>query len=144
MNEDFRSRINLIIAESGRMILGVSGTEKDEEDHAVFSYTIGNSLSNKPELIMFGAHPQDAAKLFNHMSENYELVPGLLDLGGKFPVKLLRAGEKCRQEYSIQAGQYLGNETYPILQVLAPDTKGRWPGDPDLEPGYAQPILGVN
>lgn len=137
---EFHEQVAEVIARVGRQVIGVI-------DNPPFAYTIGNTLHDPPhpELLVIGTSDNrmlnalsemvvERGRPFDHME--------LVDLGGKFPVRILQAGSRARREYTIQAGQHLGQEDYAIMQVLLPDQQGRFPGDPGCSHPYCiAPIL---
>jgi hypothetical protein len=144
--DQFYANIDRHIATLGRSILGVMG----EGEHLGFSYTIGNHKADLPELLVIGLEPRTAGQLLNWMSdemkkrgqsfENGELV----NWGGegKLALKFVRAGRKARDEYTIQATRYLETEDYGLMQILVPDTEGRYPDEPGCAPPYGTvPVL---
>jgi hypothetical protein len=146
--EWLHSQIRANIDQYGRQCLGV--LPDGDTVPLAFIYTIGNTVAARPmpELLLIGDASPMVMGVLNHMSqmmqergtpfEHGEVV----DLGGMQPVMVLQAGHKARSGYTIQAGQYLGREDYPVLQVVMPDTEGHWPHDPACQPPYNQcPIL---
>jgi hypothetical protein len=61
----------------------------------------------------------------------------LVEIGGKFPPKIIDASSFVKQFYTIQAGQFYGTEDYSVQQVVFSDKSGKYPGDPDCEEPYA-------
>ncbi len=140
MREQFYQNIALHIAEHGRSVLSIFDTPP-------FTYSIGNATVGLPELLVFGLAPSDARDLINiwsdRMIEHRPLTDGeLVDIGGKFPAMAVACADHVRAEYTIQAGQYLEREDYPVMQMVLPDPAGRFPGDPLCEaPFRALPVL---
>jgi hypothetical protein len=65
-----------------------------------------------------------------------------VDLGGKFPVKIIIADQRAQRDYTIQASQYFGSDDYAVQQVLMPDRNGYFPDNPQCQPPYSTfPIL---
>jgi|SRR5262245_18014098 len=124
-----------------RSVLCIPG----EEDSPSFAYTIGNWLLGLPELLIIGT---TKGYLLNILSEK-QIERGaafeegeLVNLGGKFPVKIVTADQRAHREYTMQAGQYLGTEDYVVQQVLACDRNGRLPDEPGCQPPYSMlPVL---
>ena len=67
-------------------------------------------------------------------------------------VNLLTWEEKCKrkafwaneeaQEYTVQVGEYYGTNDYAVQQIVAPDTFGRYPEDPQCDlPFRLVPLL---
>ena len=66
----------------------------------------------------------------------------LVDPGDMFPVRIINADHRARDEYTVQAGQHFGHEDYRVLQVLIPDDSGRFPDHPECQPPFsAIPVL---
>src|SRR5215472_9890360 len=92
-----------------------------EDDSPAFAYTIGNVNVGLPELLMIGT--LDGAPL-NPLSQKMIERGSAFDdgevvsIGGKYPVKIIDADERAHDDYTIQAGQYLGHEDYRVQQVL--------------------------
>jgi hypothetical protein len=118
-----------------------------DEDNPSFAYTIGNQRRGLPELLVIGVDAAGAG-ILNRLSDmmiergcafgDSELV----SLGGKFPCKVVGAGERAQRDFTIQAGQFFGTETYDVLQVLTPDRDGRFPDEPDCAAPYCDiPVL---
>ena len=120
----------------GRCVLCVGG----EADSPPFAYTIGNWLRGLPELLIIGTIK---GALLNNLSQKLiergaAFEEGeLVNLGGKFPVKIVTADQRAQRDYTIQAGQYHGTEDYPVQQVLACDRSGHFPDDPACQPPYS-------
>jgi Domain of unknown function (DUF4262) len=131
------------IRRSGRSIIGVV---PEADDDLPFAYTIGNHLKKLPELLVIGTC---RAAFLNDLSE-LMIRTGKPFLDGQLvrinaarpPVKLIRANDIARTDYTVQAGQYLGHENYAVMQVLIPDRNGRFPGENGCqEPFSLLPVL---
>lgn len=138
----FYTNIAQHIAEYGHSILGVV------DDKETFFYTIGRAIRGEPEfLLVANVHPEVGTDLLNTLSKlckssAEELNGEIIMLGGYYGIRLLWANDTVRQDYTIQAGQFLEREDYDVVQVLIPDKAGRYPGDPACDMPYAQqPIL---
>jgi hypothetical protein len=137
---DFYRGIEDHIASTGRSIIGVF------DGPVSFTYSIGNHVAGKPEIIICGVSPRDAAPIINQVSEtvDFRLVEDgqPLDIGGRIPLRAVWCGEAAKADYTIQAGRYFGHDRYRVLQLLIPDPQGRYPGDPDCAEPYASaPVL---
>lgn len=139
--KSFQKKLTRDITEYGRSVIGVI-------DDPAFSYTIGNALRQLPELLIFGVAPLDATWFLNHLSkmmierkkafDDGELV----DLGGKFPTKIVTADDRAHKEFTIQAGRFHGGDDYVVQQVLVPDKSGRFPDEAVCDPPYCDlPLL---
>lgn len=65
----------------------------------------------------------------------------IVELGGKFPVKIINANKQAQDEYTIQAGNFYGHDDYHVQRVLIPDRRGRFPDNPRCDASYRMPIL---
>jgi hypothetical protein len=136
------------IRDHGRTVICVFPDNPDDGEPS-FAYTIGNFERHRlPELLAIGhAHPQRLGALLNDLSEIMIERKGFADrelvsLGGKYPVKISAADSRAQSDYTIQAGQHYGVETYPVLQVLLCDREGRYPGEAGCQPPFCDaPIL---
>lgn len=135
----FRQTIAAAIAQHGRMVLGVGGDP-------TFTYTIGNALVGKPELLCIGALPHAVTPFLNMLSERPGLAATMdgeiLDVGGAYGLKAIWCGPQAKTDYTNQAGIYLGREDYDLLQLLICDKKGRFPDEPGCDWPYSlTPVL---
>jgi hypothetical protein len=127
----------------GRTVMCIFG----EEDSPGFAYTIGNGLVGVPDLLLVGTNK---GGMLNDLSElmierggafkNGEIV----SLGGIVPVKVITVTDnRARKDYTIQAGEFYGHQSYGLQQVLIPDQSGCFPGDPACaRPFAAIPVFG--
>jgi len=142
MRQDFYNDIARDIARNKRSIICVA---PDSPNDSPFCYTIGNQQLDLPELLMF-VSPK-AGGILNVLSERM-IERGrafddgeLVDCGGKFPVRIINADERAKNEFTIQAGEVFGQD-YEVQQVLAPDRSGRFPGEPGCDAPYKDvPVL---
>lgn len=112
----------------------------DEGDYP-FSYTIGLSLKGLPELILVcPSPPEDMASLINSVSVAMgdDPTPRVLDLGGKFPVRIVEVenAEVVRDDWTVQAGEYLENQDYKVVQIQITDMNGKFPGEEGFNEDY--------
>lgn len=104
--EERDAGIERAIANYGRRLMGVLG----DAGNLSFTYTIGNQIHGLPELLVIGTHE---GYLLNVLSEQMlergcpftdgELVKSP---NGKTSVKIVNAGARAREEYTIQAGRF--------------------------------------
>jgi len=139
LNQDYYAAIRQNIEESGQHLQGVFPTVDDP--CTPFIYTIGNALSDLPELIIVGNfEPRVVAMILNEVGEimrkSGEPLPDVVDVGGTFPIHVREASDKAKSEWTIQAGQYLRREDYKVQQLLLCDPTGVYPGEPGCDPGY--------
>ena len=129
------------IRRCGRSVLCIVA----EADARSFAYTIGNWIVGLPELLIIGTAK---GALLNDLSQmmiarGAAFADGeLVNLGGKYPAKIIDADQRAQAGYTIQAGQYHGHEHYRVQQVLMPDRNGRFPDDPECQRPYSTlPVL---
>jgi hypothetical protein len=115
--------------------------------HPPWTYTIGLWTSfGHPELAMFGIDGNQATLLLNLMAERVakgeRFAPGASD-GGVLSDHQVRLASVRPQWYAPYFGMAIDwyQEEFPILQVLLPDRRGRFPDDPASEFRSAQPLL---
>ena len=143
--EEFAEKVRENIATYGRAVLGIFGGEGGKMP---FCYTIGNSIRGFPELLLVGACGEafkdvlnaasDVAEKRGRAFEDREKV----DIGAKFPLLVIDANApEATEEYAVQVRHFVPGR-YRVQQVLAPDTKGRFPTDPHCAAPYRLvPIL---
>jgi hypothetical protein len=115
--------------------------------HPPWTYTIGLWTSfGHPELAMFGIDGNQATLLLNLMAERVakgeRFAPGASD-GGVLSDHQVRLASVRPEWYAPYFGMAIDwyQEEFPILQVLLPDRRGRFPDDPASEFRSAQPLL---
>jgi hypothetical protein len=118
-----------------------------------FAYTIGNSRGRfrgkpdeLPELLVIGT--TDAGFLNNLTQMMIEAEQAFADgqvvliPGARLPVKVIRANDSARTEYTIQAAEHFGHNDFQVMQVLMPDLDGVFPDDANCKPPYNKvPVL---
>jgi hypothetical protein len=114
-----------------------------------FAYTVGLWQAHKhPELIVFGLPGQVMWNLLNAIAklvkegQRFTDKTVLQGFGGKFGVTVAPADSKYLDAYfGFGLGFY--EETFPIAQVLWPDSNGHFPGEANFDAAYAeiQPVL---
>ncbi len=145
---EIREVIRAQIEKHGRCIQVVGGTESDLPGWQPFMYTIGNHALNLPELLIVGTDKAMFGSLLNQLSkiqsergkafEHEELVSAV----GRFPYRIVDAGDIGREQYACFARMYYASESVEVRQVLLPDVQGRWPDTPGCDAPYrGQPIL---
>ena len=143
MDHAMKRRIRSDILMAGQTIQGVF--PRVGETGTPFFYTIGNAELGLPELLLIGGFRAEIAmrilnELGQYMRERGKpLDEGMLDIGWTFPFKIRKAGGKVRDEYTIQAGEYLGHQRYEVTQVMICDREGRYPGDRGCELDFPRP-----
>lgn len=146
--EEIEARVRRNIAAHGQHIWSIGLTEDDPPDAYAFAYTVGNHECGLPELLItgpiadsYGAVLNLLGKLQRERGRGFEHGE-LVSLGGKYPVRILDAGEAGRTEHAVQVGNYYRTDAFEVRQVLICDPDGRWPDDPLCAEGYRdQPIV---
>jgi Domain of unknown function (DUF4262) len=115
-----------------------------------FIYSIGNCECGLPELLMIGCAYEGGSSLLNTIIArmrhyNRAFTDGeSIDLGKKLQPKAFWANEEAK-EYTVQVGEYYGTNDYAVQQIVAPDTLGRYPEDPQCDlPFRLVPLLRNN
>ena len=126
------------IQNAGQHLFGIFDPDGVKD---AFCYTVGNALHGLPELLFIANIPQhQQAMILNavgaHMRETGKLEEGLLDIEWTFPFKIRKCSDLAKENFTIQAGNYLGREDYEVYQVMICDPKGRYPGDEGIEPFF--------
>jgi hypothetical protein len=144
----FRAQIHDKIAKSGQAVQIVSITERDRPGARPFMYTIGNHAHGLPELLIIDTALEAFAGVLNRLGKiQRDRKAAFADeervsIGGKFPLRIVDAGEVGRTQYASFVRIYYGTQDYQVRQVLLPDTQGRWPDTPGCDLPYAnQPVL---
>lgn len=138
------SKVASDIEKFGQSLIGVY--PRVGEADVPFMYTIGNATVDLPELLLIGKLEYTAAaSLLNmlgcKMRNQGSRLGSYVSLGGEFSLKLREASALAKEEYTIQAGQFLDHENYNVLQVLIPDRTGLYPGEPGIDPVYDVPLV---
>lgn len=146
--EQIRAQIREKIARSGQAVQVVYLTERDRPGSRPFMYTIGNHAHDLPELLIVDTDLDAFAGVLNRLGKiQRDRKTGFTDeehvsIGGRFPLRIVDAGEIGRAEYASFVGLYYRTRDYEVRQVLLPDTQGRWPDTPGCDLPYArQPVL---
>jgi hypothetical protein len=136
-----------IIARRGWMVQGVFGTEESPKVAGfaeAFSYTVGLTKADRPELYLDMLGPQQATPILNRIAEKVD--------GGWDPTH----GELVDAEYSVKfrmhgpidpdkaqmntALRYFPDDV-TAWQVLFPDTAGKYPGDDGYDMALPQRLM---
>jgi hypothetical protein len=151
MQDWYYEAIKKNIAEHGRHCQAVMG----DEDNQPFVYTIGNHDKGLPELLLIGSCDGSIGHILNNLSEQMiergaafsdgERVGFMPRFDGQVLMKAIRADPKVKDLYTVQAGQHYGHEDYGVMQVVAPDPTGKFPGEEGMTTGWADvPVYGLN
>ena len=143
-----RGQLRQIIKASGQAVQIVHLTEPDPPGSQPFMYTIGNHEHGLPELLVVDTDSDVIADILNRLGK-FQRVRRIgfadeerISIGGKFPVRIVDAGEIGRSQYASFVGMYYDTDDYEVRQVIIPDPQGRWPDTPGCDLPYArQPIL---
>jgi hypothetical protein len=139
------SKIRRIIEQYGVFIYGVAC----DPPEPFFHYTIGLHGAGLPELLAIGGDENHARIVQSVVNALAELMlerkkpfheGELVQLGGKWPVKIINvATADVTDTHTCQVEVFygIGPQDYAVQQVLLPDPKGRYPGDPDCAQPYA-------
>lgn len=147
-NQELRQMIADNIKEHGRQVLSITGEEP-------FCYSIGNSLYGHPELLVVGLPGVFPGHVINSLSDEAVKLGKPWKAGTvhrpewitnqTLVVKFVAPAPTVRDDFTIQAGQFLQNETYPVLQAVLSDAAGKFPGDPGCHEAFAaQRVIGLN
>ncbi len=144
LHEDLFRHIANMIDQGNRAVMAIAKTRKEPG----FFYTIGNQEKRLPELLIIGNfNSQQMCTLLNTLSnamlEAKEPAKdgSQISIGGEYPLLIYSASEDAKTKYTIQAGQFYGNEDYDVMQVVLPDTKGVYPPDPKCHKDFQVPVL---
>lgn len=122
---------------------GVSLTSVFDPDDAAppFTYSIGMSQLQLPELIIQGLPPESSAATINLIHEMAEqrsfdysqpcIVTGLLE--GGYKLAFMPVDERCKKDYTIQVGRYYNSEHYDVVQIVVPDRNNLFPWEEGFE-----------
>ena len=146
--EELRAQLRQKIAASGQAVQIVYLTEHDPPGAQPFMYTVGNHQLGLPELLIVDTDLDAFAAVLNRLGRiQRERKRAFADeervsIGGRFPLRIVDAGDIGRTHYASFVGIYYDTQDYGVRQVLLPDTKGRWPDTPGCDLPYVkQPIL---
>jgi hypothetical protein len=140
----FRRKTQENIERTGRSVVGVfPGANSEDPTNDAFAYTIGNALRGLPELLLIGMYGE--THMINALSDRM-IERGMkfgdgevVSLGGPHPVRVFDADESVKDQFTIQATNYFGTREYDVMQVVLPDTEGRFP----WQAGCAEPYRRV-
>ena len=137
------SHIANVIAKHKRIVMAIPGNKKNPS----FFYTIGNQEKNIPELLLLGNFEPDSITAALNALSDLLVERGkpfdegeLINLGGEHSVAVWNTQPKVHHEYTVQAGQFYGNEDYEVQQVVIPDKNGRWPDNPLCHKNWRVPV----
>lgn len=114
-----------------------------------FSYSIGMRHYGKPEIIVCGLPLETSKIVINNANRtakdgNVVYQDGQFDnniLDG-FPVAYVDVSEKNKRKYLVQAYSHYESWAFPAVQMVWPDTNGKFPWDEEYEEKFKyQPVL---
>ena len=109
-----------------------------------FTYTIGLTSKNLPELILFGlggkqAHGIIASAINNLDLSKVEEYVSYNEVSKNLPVEFRNLPQSVVEEFLCQAiAYYSDKKQVRARQLIWPDAKGRFPWHTDCEPKYAR------
>lgn len=109
-------------------------------DEPPFIYTIGNHRMHYPEFLIVGMWREvgplnELTRLMVNRGRRFDHGE-IVDIGGSVPVKVVDATEEPKALFTFVATRYHGHSLYDVQQVVIPDFRGRFPGDPDCDPPW--------
>lgn len=153
----FQQRTADTIKEHGLMILNVFGTELDDSIRPSFAYTIGLFERFGFEILTFSLPSNVAGNVFNLIYKKLiegetieytaddrrwiQLSPSLGAIGK--PVRFYRCNNKAH-EYTLRALKYYGRTDIPVIQMVLPDRRGKFPGDQGFDNDYMTQLQPTN
>ena len=139
-------RAREIIAEHGVMVQWVGA---GSDGSVPFAYTVGLSVADHPELVIFGLSPEISQGVLNQMAipvvkKNVRWQPGPNDqiFGGGVTALLVEVTDSS-EHLTVANAMFAvpGQGPLPALQIIYPDKMGRWPWE-DGSTVASEPILG--
>lgn len=132
--DEVLERYRQLMDEFGWAVVGVAPTVAEPEGE-IFTYTVGLSKWDCPELICFGLPLQQAADLLNGMGALVERGQALeadmeVTAAASVPLRLVRMPSTWR----LSVARVLFDSpilTVRALQLVWPDADGNWPWSPD-------------
>lgn len=145
-----RRQIETMVARFGWAIQGVFADPAAGQP--TFSYTVGLYRTHgHPEIVIFGVPPETAKTILNQVAGRFakdgeSIVPGARydQILEEFPLVFIEAqGDRVVDWLFIYDWFYRG-QTPPVLQLVWPDTAGRFPWEDGFDHRFAaaQPLLG--
>lgn len=139
------------IIKHGHQVTIVFPTKESIADGSMdyaFAYTIGRTMKDRPELLVTGSLPPEALGMILNETARVDderpisagdSVDEVLD---GYPVRIVRVTDPKTAGMTM-ALHYMGDDI-DALQVLWPDSAGRFPGEPGFVYGDdAEPVFGA-
>lgn len=131
---DYLTMLRQLIDEHGWAIQGV----EPDGGRPGWAYTVGLTVKGLPELVVTGVSMSHAAELLNFAAG---LVTEGTGLPGGLDVEVVTV---ARPWAHLRYAVTVYGEDIKALQLVYPDTAGRWPWDAGYAmPGGPQPVLGI-
>lgn len=144
---EIQQRLREDVAQFGWHVLLIVG----DEEGPGFAYSVGLQHSyGHPEIIMFGLRHETMHAIINLIGERVKagacFTPDQVSdefLQG-YDVVFRRVDSRWHEEYFGQAIDFYEETGFTALQCVWPDCQGRFPWQPDFDPGLLerQPLLG--
>lgn len=134
-----------LIEKHGWAVQGVFPTQ-DDPDHMAFSYTVGLTEKDKPELYLDTLGPNQGTAILNACAQ--AVADGIVPLHGdtldvEFSVPFRWHGPISSREAEMNMCHRLYVEI-EAWQVLWPDTEGKYPGDEGYDAEhFPQRLMGL-
>lgn len=137
----YRAELDDVIAREGWAVQGVFPCTG--QDGACFSYTIGMHAAGLPELLISGGTFPDMNMLLNIAAKDHlrnEFTPGVLYVNKyfRFPMMPIKAPAA-----EIGWAKSVYGPTVKAIQLIWPDNKGLWPGQPGFNRKKQQDLFGT-
>ncbi len=118
---------------------------REEDDGVSFAYTTGlQKTAAQPDVVMVGFDQRLShgvlQSLYEGIMERGLSIPaegGLLDqVIAQFPVKLVPVALEDIPRFAYATVDFNGDEPTVMFQLQLPDPKGKFPGEPGVDPKY--------
>jgi hypothetical protein len=146
LNETFLSKVRDGLLEHGLMIISRACANPMHR----FTYTVGLTAHDHPELLIVGVCGEDAQVILNDLGRQViaghrftagETCDGLL-IGGYSLAVIGPVDPDGDERYPIAAARAVFSDAGPPFQVVMPDDQYRFPWHPGYDMDLAQPLLG--
>lgn len=119
----------------------------EENDDPQFWYSVGRCVFDKAEFLITGPLPTDVGHfMVNQIARMVDAGEVELADGAEIPADTLLSGHSCRlvrcdpREGGMFGAIEIGGDDIEAYQVVWPDTNGHFPGDPQYDTRFAQPV----
>lgn len=131
------------IEEYGCRIIYVATQNKNDS----WSYTTGvYETCGKPEIITVGLRMETAKTALNEavqrLRQGVDLTQGRqTEIIGSVDVEFRAVDPRWREHLMLHTEWFYEGRDVPVLQLIFPDLQNRFPGEPDFDERFTQPIL---